>query len=68
MALLAVLLPLLMLGVVLALGRYEDLLLPKDPDEADRPVPKARRTTKSNERSGSSRPGNIVGAAPKPSP
>ncbi|WP_302186065.1 hypothetical protein [Streptomyces sp. AC550_RSS872] len=37
MALLAVLLPLLMLGVVLALGRYEDVLLPKEPDEADRP-------------------------------
>lgn len=37
MALLAVLLPLLMLGVVLALGRYEDLLLPEDPAEADRP-------------------------------
>ncbi|MGI5379380.1 hypothetical protein ACQEV2_35010 [Streptomyces sp. CA-251387] len=36
MALLAVLLPLLMLGVVLALGRYEDLLLPKEKDE-DRP-------------------------------
>ncbi|WP_279616751.1 MULTISPECIES: hypothetical protein [Streptomyces] len=36
MALLAVLLPILMLGVVLALGRYEDLLLPKEKDE-DRP-------------------------------
>ncbi|MFH0515785.1 hypothetical protein ACHBTE_01210 [Streptomyces sp. M41] len=36
MALLTVLLPLAMLGVVLALGRYEDLLLPKEPDE-DRP-------------------------------
>lgn len=37
MALLVVLLPLFMLGVVLALGRYEDLLLPKDPDETERP-------------------------------
>lgn len=33
MALLAVLLPLLMLGVVLGLGRYEDLLLPKEREE-----------------------------------
>lgn len=33
MALLAVLLPLLMLGLVLALGRYEDLLLPREQDE-----------------------------------
>ncbi|MFG2549997.1 hypothetical protein [Streptomyces sp. NPDC048581] len=33
MALLAVLLPLLMLGVVLALGRYEDLLLPTEQDD-----------------------------------
>jgi hypothetical protein len=30
MALLAVLIPLLMLGVVLVLGRYEELLLPQD--------------------------------------
>lgn len=37
MALLAVLLPLLMLGAVLALGRYEDALLPRNPDDADRP-------------------------------
>ncbi|GHG87227.1 hypothetical protein [Streptomyces lanatus] len=36
MALLAVLLPLLMLGIVLALGRYEELLLPREKDE-DRP-------------------------------
>jgi len=35
MALLAVLLPILMLCVMLALGRYEDLLLPEDPE----PVP-----------------------------
>ncbi|WP_265582681.1 hypothetical protein [Streptomyces ferrugineus] len=35
MALLAVLLPLLMLGVVLALGRYEELLLPEK--DEDRP-------------------------------
>ncbi|MEU6254637.1 hypothetical protein [Streptomyces sp. NPDC047043] len=36
MAVLAVLIPLLMLGVVLALGRYEELLLPAkkaDPSE-----------------------------------
>ncbi|WP_284059713.1 hypothetical protein [Streptomyces sp. AS02] len=33
MALIAVLLPLLMLGVVLALGRYEELLLPKEQDD-----------------------------------
>ncbi|WP_267882927.1 hypothetical protein [Streptomyces bicolor] len=36
MVLLAVLLPLVMLGVVLALGRYEDLLLPRE-QEDDRP-------------------------------
>jgi len=30
MAVLAVMIPLLMLGVVLALGRYEELLLPGD--------------------------------------
>ncbi|MEV0169935.1 hypothetical protein AB0I00_02235 [Streptomyces sp. NPDC050803] len=34
MAMLAVLIPLLMLGVVLALGRYEELLLPEERDEA----------------------------------
>ncbi|MCT9084151.1 hypothetical protein [Streptomyces fulvoviolaceus] len=34
MAVLAVLIPLLMLGVVLALGRYEELLLPAE--ETDR--------------------------------
>lgn len=38
MALLAVLLPCLMLGVMLALGRYEDLLLPREKDE-ERPEP-----------------------------
>jgi hypothetical protein len=37
MALLAVLLPLLMLGVMLALGRYEELLLPREQDEDRRP-------------------------------
>ncbi|MEU2272983.1 hypothetical protein ABZ568_42385 [Streptomyces olindensis] len=37
MAMLAVLIPLLMLGVVLVLGRYEELLLPQD--DADRPEP-----------------------------
>ncbi|MEU6996400.1 hypothetical protein ABZ953_37835 [Streptomyces sp. NPDC046465] len=37
MAVLAVFIPLVMLGVVLALGRYEELLLPpaQNPDEAD---------------------------------
>ncbi|MFJ7335136.1 hypothetical protein ACIQU3_16155 [Streptomyces sp. NPDC101110] len=39
MALLAVLIPLLMLGVVLVLGRYEDLLLPHE--DADRSQPAA---------------------------
>ncbi len=33
MALLALLTPLVMLGVMLALGRYEELLLPPDPEE-----------------------------------
>jgi hypothetical protein len=37
MAVLAVIIPLLMLGVVLALGRYEELLLSQEPgQEADR--------------------------------
>lgn len=36
MVLLAVIIPLLMLGVVLAMGRYEELLLPKEQPE-DRP-------------------------------
>jgi hypothetical protein len=36
MAAVAVIIPLLMLGVVLALGRYEELLLPPA-EEADRP-------------------------------
>ncbi|WDV55649.1 hypothetical protein PV963_37535 [Streptomyces coeruleorubidus] len=37
MAMLAVLIPLFMLGVVLVLGRYEELLLPQD--DADRREP-----------------------------
>ncbi|MFJ8629764.1 hypothetical protein [Streptomyces sp. NPDC093568] len=37
MALFAVLLPLVMLGVVLALGRYEDFLLPPVQPDEDRP-------------------------------
>ncbi|WP_078625335.1 hypothetical protein RFN58_36390 [Streptomyces iakyrus] len=37
MAMLAVLIPLLMLGVVLVLGRYEELLLPQE--DAGRPEP-----------------------------
>ncbi|MER7486952.1 hypothetical protein ABTY20_13835 [Streptomyces sp. NPDC126497] len=40
MAVLAVLLPLLMLGVVLVLGCYEDLLLPPVPSEADPAEPR----------------------------
>ncbi|SOR77926.1 MULTISPECIES: hypothetical protein [Streptomyces] len=36
MAMLAVLLPLLLLGVVLLLGRYEELLLPQDDDTGRR--------------------------------
>ncbi|WP_405621410.1 hypothetical protein [Streptomyces sp. NBC_00076] len=39
MALLAVMIPLLMLGVMLALGRYEEVLLPGD--EADQYEPAA---------------------------
>lgn len=40
MAVLAVIIPLLMLGVVLALGRYEELLLPQEPGQgADRQDP-----------------------------
>ncbi|MER7483789.1 hypothetical protein ABTX60_40175 [Streptomyces sp. NPDC126510] len=39
MALLAVLIPVLMLGVLLVLGRYEELLLPQD--DADRREPAA---------------------------
>ncbi|GGV75247.1 hypothetical protein GCM10010340_12470 [Streptomyces griseoloalbus] len=35
MAVLAVLIPLLMLGVILLLGRYEDLLLPPRPPASD---------------------------------
>ncbi|MEU6302380.1 hypothetical protein [Streptomyces chartreusis] len=41
MALLTVLLPLLMLGVVLALGRYEDLLLPQEQDPLEPAAPPA---------------------------
>ncbi|CAL9399683.1 hypothetical protein [Streptomyces collinus] len=37
MAMLAVFIPLLMLGVVLVLGRYEELLLPRE--DAGRPEP-----------------------------
>ncbi|MFE1439568.1 hypothetical protein [Streptomyces sp. NPDC058739] len=40
MAVLAVLIPVLLLGVLLALGWYEDLLLPQDPAAA----PPATRT------------------------
>ncbi|MFF4269351.1 hypothetical protein [Streptomyces sp. NPDC001536] len=40
MAVLAVLIPLLMLGAVLALGRYEELLLPAEREEAV-PLPPA---------------------------
>jgi hypothetical protein len=40
MVVFAVIIPLLMLGVVLALGRYEELLLSREPGEAtSSPVP-----------------------------
>ncbi|MCX3288779.1 hypothetical protein OR263_19055 [Streptomyces sp. NEAU-H22] len=38
MAMLAVLIPLLMLGVVLVLGRYEELLLPQEDAERREPA------------------------------
>ena len=38
MALLAVLIPLLMLGVVLVLGRYEELLLPQEDPGRSQPA------------------------------
>ncbi|WP_217239096.1 hypothetical protein [Streptomyces sp. AC555_RSS877] len=38
MALLAVIIPFLMLGVVLALGRYEELLLPEEGADRYEPV------------------------------
>jgi hypothetical protein len=38
MAVLAVIIPLLMLGVVLALGRYEELLLPTEGADRNAPV------------------------------
>ncbi|MFI9168543.1 hypothetical protein [Streptomyces lincolnensis] len=38
MAVLAVIIPFLMLGVVLALGRYEELLLPRDEADALEPA------------------------------
>ncbi|MFI9819684.1 hypothetical protein ACIHFC_04275 [Streptomyces sp. NPDC052013] len=42
MAVLAVLIPLLMLGMILMLGRYEELLLPlRSEGDTDRPEPAA---------------------------
>ncbi|WP_328767570.1 hypothetical protein [Streptomyces sp. NBC_00286] len=40
MAIFAVMLPVLMLGVILALGRYEEWLLPpaRHPDESETPA------------------------------
>jgi hypothetical protein len=38
MAMLAVLIPLLMLGVVLVLGRYEELLLPQEDADPHEPA------------------------------
>jgi hypothetical protein len=38
MAMLAVLIPLLMLGVVLVLGRYEELLLPQEDTDRREPA------------------------------
>ncbi|WP_432192163.1 hypothetical protein [Streptomyces sp. bgisy027] len=45
MALLTVLLPLLLLGVMLALGRYEDLLLPQEQDPLEPAAPPAATMT-----------------------
>ncbi|MFF7865655.1 hypothetical protein ACFZCT_04225 [Streptomyces qaidamensis] len=47
MAMLAVLIPLLMLGVVLVLGRYEELLLPQEDAGRHEPavVPPAAATS-----------------------
>jgi hypothetical protein len=42
MAILAVFIPVLMLGVVLALGRYEEFLLPGDQDPVKREPADAR--------------------------
>ncbi|MDL2077073.1 hypothetical protein QNN03_11540 [Streptomyces sp. GXMU-J15] len=39
MVMLTVIIPVLMLGVVLALGRYEELLLPKEPEPTSAPGP-----------------------------
>jgi hypothetical protein len=52
MALLAVLIPLLMLGVVLVLGRYEELLLPQDHTGRREPadVPRAAAATATSSR------------------
>ncbi|MFC9126139.1 hypothetical protein ACFT4A_04725 [Streptomyces sp. NPDC057099] len=41
MAMLAVLIPPLMLGVVLVLGRYEELLLPQENAERREPGPRS---------------------------
>lgn len=41
MAVLAVFIPLLLLGVVLALGRYEELVLPGEPVTDERDAPRA---------------------------
>ncbi|MFV0132738.1 hypothetical protein ACLGIH_05750 [Streptomyces sp. HMX87] len=57
MAVLAVLIPVLMLGVVLALGRYEDLLLP-DAGQAPDPFDPAARPA--------SPPGPAGAPAPSP--
>ncbi|MGW7238054.1 hypothetical protein [Streptomyces sp. NPDC054804] len=51
MAVLAVLIPPLMLGLMLALGRYEELLLPKQ--DADRPAPPVTPTELANATAGS---------------
>ncbi|MEV6500812.1 MULTISPECIES: hypothetical protein [Streptomyces] len=55
MAVLAVLLPPLMLGLVLALGRYEELLLPEQ--DTGRPAPAAAPT----------RPAPVPAESPAPS-
>ncbi|WP_079085012.1 hypothetical protein [Streptomyces dysideae] len=67
MALLAMIIPILMLGVVLALGRYEELLLPEERDEAGpATVPAPLRPASSPTSSATSSPGPAGTPAPSP--
>ncbi|MEV0636642.1 hypothetical protein AB0I77_17075 [Streptomyces sp. NPDC050619] len=43
MAVLAVIIPFLMLGVVLALGRYEEVMLPQKPEPGPADLPDDRK-------------------------